>query len=120
MGLCSRCGKRGHNKRTCPTRKKRKAPSGAGAGDGGRPAGGADGDRSQPHVPPPQKRAKRGAGAGAAAAVFDPLQAAIAKARQADAAEAAATQLNEQDTSTLEAERRNCLLYTSPSPRDRG
>ena len=87
MGLCSRCGKRGHNKRTCPTRKKRKAPGGgAGAGDGGRPAGGgADGDRSQPHVPPPpQKRAKLATGAPPPRMTRGALERAIAEADEPD------------------------------------
>ena len=74
MTRCSRCGRTGHNKRSCPS-KKRKAPAGGGAGKDGRPARG--GKRKRP----------RGGGAGGAG-LHDsgqPYHVALAEATLADA-----------------------------------
>ena len=45
MTLCGQCGRNGHNRRTCPTRK-RKAPTGAGATEDGHAAGDCNAKRS--------------------------------------------------------------------------
>ena len=90
MGLCSRCGKRGHNKRTCPTRNKRKAPTAGSAGDDARPAGGAK-----------KRRATRG---GGGAGLHDPYQAARAAVAGASADVAAVQQQKEQAHAKADAE----------------
>ena len=74
MTKCGQCGRSGHNRRLCPS-KKRKAPSGGGAGNDGRPARGA-------------KSAKRPRGGG----MHDPIQAALAAVAQAAAENDAACQ----------------------------
>ena len=75
MTWCSRCGRTGHNKRSCPS-KKRKAPAGGGAGEDGRPARG--GKRKRPR------------GTTSAAGLHDPFRAAREELARAEAAGAAA------------------------------
>ena len=75
MTLCGQCGRSGHNRRMCPSTK-RKAPSGGGAGNDGRPARGGKSAAKRPRV---------GGGAG----LHDPIQAARAAVAQATAEKAA-------------------------------
>ena len=72
MTKCGQCGRSGHNRRVCPSRK-RKAPSGGGEGKNGRPARGG-------------KSAKRPRHGGGGAGLHDPFRAARAAVAQADAA----------------------------------